>query len=44
MIYQVEGKPTYKEQVPALDADPLVQQPFRQWAEEDTAALEAELL
>ena len=44
VIYQVEGKPTYEEQVPALDAAPLVQQPFREWAEEDYAALEAEFL
>jgi 2-oxoglutarate ferredoxin oxidoreductase subunit beta len=44
VIYQVAGRPTYEEQVPALDAGPLVEQPFREWSEEDYAALEAELL
>jgi 2-oxoglutarate ferredoxin oxidoreductase subunit beta len=41
VIYQVE-RPTYEEQVPALQDGPLVEQPFRTWTEEDYAALEAE--
>ncbi len=44
VIYQVEDRPTYEEQVPALDAGPLVQQPFREWSAEDYASLEAEFL
>jgi len=41
VIYQVEGRPTYEDQVPALEAGPLVRQPLRRWDEEDYAALEA---
>jgi 2-oxoglutarate ferredoxin oxidoreductase subunit beta len=42
IIYQVEGLPTYEEQVPALQAGPLVERGFKTWTEEDYAALEAE--
>jgi 2-oxoglutarate ferredoxin oxidoreductase subunit beta len=41
VIYQVD-RPTYEEQLPALQEGPLVKQPFREWTEEDYAALEAE--
>lgn len=41
VIYDVD-KPTYEEQVPALQEGPLVKQPFRRWTEEDYQALEAE--
>jgi 2-oxoglutarate ferredoxin oxidoreductase subunit beta len=42
VIYQVEGKPSYEQQVPTLDAGPLVKQRLRTWTEEDYEALEAE--
>jgi len=42
VIYRQEGKPTYEEQVSALQAGPLVRQPFRTWTEQEYAALEAE--
>jgi 2-oxoglutarate ferredoxin oxidoreductase subunit beta len=44
VIYQVEDQPTYEEQVPTLDAGPLVEREFRTWTEEDYAALEAEFI
>jgi 2-oxoglutarate ferredoxin oxidoreductase subunit beta len=44
MIYQVEGQPTYEDQVPTLKASPLVERGFRTWTEEDYAALEAEFI
>jgi 2-oxoglutarate ferredoxin oxidoreductase subunit beta len=44
VIYQVKDRPTYEQQVAALDAGPLAQQSFREWSEEDYAALEAEFL
>jgi 2-oxoglutarate ferredoxin oxidoreductase subunit beta len=44
LIYRVEGKPTYEDQVPALQAGPLVGQPFRTWTEDDYEALEAEFV
>lgn len=44
VIYQVEGQPTYEDQVPALAAGPLVEQGFRAWTEEDYEALEAEFI
>lgn len=42
VIYQLEGKPSYEQQVPTLDAGPLVKQGLRTWMEEDYEALEAE--
>jgi len=44
VIYRTEGKPAYEDQVPALNAGPLVKQPFRDWAEEDYEILEAEFI
>ena len=44
VIYQVEGQPTYEDQVPALVAGPLVTQGFRTWTEADYEALEAEFI
>ncbi len=44
IIYQVEGQPTYEDQVPALAAGPLVEQGFRTWTEEDYETLEAEFI
>jgi len=44
VIYKVEGMPTYEEQVPTLEAGPLIQRGFRTWTEEDYQALEAEFL
>lgn len=44
VIYQVEGMPTYEEQVPTLDAGPLVKQELRTWTEGDYQALEAEFV
>lgn len=44
IIYQVEGLPTYEEQVPVLQAGPLVKRGFRAWTEEDYAALESEFV
>ena len=44
VIYQVEGQPTYEEQVPALKAGPLVEQGFKTWTEADYEALEAEFI
>jgi 2-oxoglutarate ferredoxin oxidoreductase subunit beta len=41
VIYQVE-RPTYEEQVPTLRQGPLVEQPLREWTQEDYAALEDE--
>jgi len=44
VIYQVEGKPTYEEQVSVLDAGPLVKQELRTWDEEGYKVLEAEFI
>ena len=44
VIYQVEGKPSYEQQVPTLAAGPLVKQGLRTWTEEDYQALEAEFI
>ena len=44
VLYQVETKPTYEEQVPALAAGPLIEQGFRTWTEEDYQSLEAEFV
>jgi 2-oxoglutarate ferredoxin oxidoreductase subunit beta len=44
VLYRAEGVPTYEEQVPALRAGPLVEQPLRKWSEEDYASLEAEFV
>lgn len=42
VIYRAEGVPSYEEQVPTLQAGPLVAQPLRRWTERDYAALETE--
>ena len=42
ILYQVEDRPSYEEQVSALEAGPLVQQPFRVWSEADYEALRRE--
>jgi 2-oxoglutarate ferredoxin oxidoreductase subunit beta len=42
VIYRVEGRPSYEQQVPTLAAGPLVKQGLRTWTEEDYGALEAE--
>lgn len=44
VLYQVEDRPAYEEQEPALAAGPLVGQPFRQWTEEDYQALREEYM
>ena len=44
VIYQVEGQPTYEDQVSALATGPLVKQEFRDWTEADYEALEAEFI
>jgi 2-oxoglutarate ferredoxin oxidoreductase subunit beta len=44
IFYREEDRPTYESQVPALRAGPLVERGFREWTEEDYAALEAEFL
>jgi 2-oxoglutarate ferredoxin oxidoreductase subunit beta len=42
VIYRAEGVPSYEEQVPTLQAGPLVAQPLRRWTERDYATLETE--
>jgi 2-oxoglutarate ferredoxin oxidoreductase subunit beta len=44
VFYQVEDRPAYEEQVPALLAGPLVKQPFRAWSAEDYEALRREFM
>ena len=39
ILYQAEGVPSYEDQVAVLRAGPLVKQGFREWTEEDYAAL-----
>ena len=42
ILYKVEGKPTYEDQVTTLKSGTLVQQGLRSWGETDYEALEAE--
>jgi 2-oxoglutarate ferredoxin oxidoreductase subunit beta len=42
VIYRAQGMPAYEDQVPALQAGPLVDQPLRRWTESDYIRLEAE--
>jgi 2-oxoglutarate ferredoxin oxidoreductase subunit beta len=44
IVYRGEPIPTYEEQVPALDAGPLVQQPLEKLLPEQMEALQAELI
>ncbi|MBU0496163.1 MAG: 2-oxoacid:ferredoxin oxidoreductase subunit beta [Chloroflexi bacterium] len=44
VIYRVEDRPSYEEQVPALEGGPLIERGFREWTAEDYAALEAEFV
>jgi 2-oxoglutarate ferredoxin oxidoreductase subunit beta len=44
VIYQVEGRLTYEDQVPTLKEDPLIERGFRTWTEEDYKLLEAEFV
>lgn len=44
VLYRTEDKPTYEQQVPSLAAGPLVDQPLRDWTEEDYQALAAEFI
>jgi 2-oxoglutarate ferredoxin oxidoreductase subunit beta len=42
ILYQVEGQPTYEDQISVLRAGPLVKQGFREWTEDDYEALRSE--
>jgi len=42
ILYMVEGKPTYEDQVTTLKSGPLVKQGLRSWGESDYEVLEAE--
>jgi 2-oxoglutarate ferredoxin oxidoreductase subunit beta len=44
ILYQVEGQPTYEDQVSVLRAGPLVKQPFRKWTEDDYETLKSEFM
>jgi 2-oxoglutarate ferredoxin oxidoreductase subunit beta len=44
IFYRVEGVPTYEEQVPALQAGPLVKQPLEKLRPEQVEALRAEVV
>jgi 2-oxoglutarate ferredoxin oxidoreductase subunit beta len=44
ILYQEEGKPSYEQQVPALKAGPLVEQPLKTWKKKDFDDLVAEFL
>jgi 2-oxoglutarate ferredoxin oxidoreductase subunit beta len=44
VIFESDEWPTYEEQVAGLQEGPLVKRPFRQWTEEDYAALEADFV
>lgn len=44
IMYQVEGQPTYQDQVSALQAGPLVEQPLREWTDDDYEALRSEFI
>lgn len=44
LFYEEQGRPTYEEQVPALQDGALAEKQLRSWTEEDYEALEAEFL
>jgi 2-oxoglutarate ferredoxin oxidoreductase subunit beta len=44
IFYQVEDRPAYEEQVPALRAGPLVKQPLEKLRSEQIEALRTELI
>jgi len=44
ILYRVDGKSSYEEQVKALEAGPLVKQGFKTWDEADYQALEEEFI
>lgn len=44
IFYQVEDRPAYEEQVPALQAGPLVKQPLQRLRPEQVEELRAELI
>ncbi|MDH4208516.1 MAG: 2-oxoacid:ferredoxin oxidoreductase subunit beta [Anaerolineae bacterium] len=44
VFYREEGRPSYEEQVPALQAGPLAERELRRWSEADYQALEAEFV
>ena len=44
ILYMVEGKPTYEDQVGTLKSGPLVKQGLRSWKESDYTVLEAEFI
>ncbi len=44
IMYQVEGRPTYEDRVSALQAGPLVEQPLREWTDDDYEALRSEFI
>jgi 2-oxoglutarate ferredoxin oxidoreductase subunit beta len=44
IFYRVEGVPTYEEQVPALEAGPLVRQPLKKLRAEQIEALRAKVI
>jgi 2-oxoglutarate ferredoxin oxidoreductase subunit beta len=44
ILYQVEGQPTYEDQVSVLRAGPLVKQPLREWTEDNFETLRSEFI
>lgn len=44
LFYREEGRPSYEDRVPALQAGPLAERALRKWSEADYQALEAEFV
>ena len=44
IFYRADGVPTYEEQVPALQAGPLVEQPLEKLLPQQIEALQAEVI
>jgi len=44
VFYRVDGVPTYEEQVPALQAGPLVKQPLKKLSSEQVRSLQTEIV
>lgn len=44
VLYEVEDKPTYEDQVSVLEAGPLVSQGFREWTDDDFESLRSEFM
>jgi 2-oxoglutarate ferredoxin oxidoreductase subunit beta len=44
ILYQLEGQPTYEDQVSVLRGGPLAEQAFREWTEDDFEALRSEFM